>query len=257
MNGSTEVTAAILAGGLGTRLRAAVGNYPKVLAPVHDRPYVTYLLDHLADAAFREIVLLTGYRADDVARVLGQRYRGMRLVYSPEPTPLGTGGALRWALPRLTAPLVLLMNGDSYCEVDLADFRGFHLRQAADFSLVLAKVDDVSRYGHVQMENDGRVVRFGEKETSGAEGWINGGIYLLKRTLIEEIPDGRPVSLERGLFPAWIRGGARVYGYSCSGRFIDIGTPESLAEAEAFFQPRIGSVGRIANPSYSGSSRKS
>jgi NDP-sugar pyrophosphorylase family protein len=237
MNGSTEVTSAILAGGLGTRLRAAVGNCPKVLAPVHDRPYVTYLLDRLADAAFREVVLLTGYRADEVARVLGKRYRGMRLVYSPEPVPLGTGGALRWALPRLASPLVLLMNGDSYCEVDLADFHDFHLRKAADFSLVLAKVDDVSRYGQVRTEGDRRVVRFGEKEPSGTEGWINGGIYLLKRTLIAEILDGRPVSLERELLPEWARGGARVYGYHCGGRFIDIGTPESLAEAEAFFRP--------------------
>ncbi len=236
MNGSAEVTAAILAGGLGTRLRAALGHYPKVLAPVHQRPYLTYLLDSLVEAKFREVVLLTGYGADQVARTLDETYRGMRLVYSPEPSPLGTGGALRWALPRLTSPLVLLLNGDSYCEVDLAALREFHQRRAADLSLVLARVGDVSRYGQVQLGRGGRVLRFDEKEQGGA-GWINAGIYLLKRARAEEIPAGRPVSLERELLPAWASGGARVYGYRCGGRFIDIGTPESFAEAEAFFQP--------------------
>ncbi len=256
MNSSAEVTAAILAGGLGTRLRAALGHCPKVLAPVHQRPYLTYLLDSLVEAAFREVVLLTGYGADQVVRTLGETYRGMRLIYSPEPSPLGTGGALRWALPRLASPLVLLLNGDSYCEVDLTALRAFHLRKAADLSLVLAKVGDVSRYGQVRLGRGGQVVRFGEKEQGGA-GWINAGIYLVKRTRIEEIPTGRPVSLEREMLPAWAHGGVRVYGYRCGGRFIDIGTPESFAEAEAFFQPCARFVGRIGSPSYSASNRKS
>lgn len=237
MNGSTEVTAAILAGGLGTRLRAAIGDCPKVLAPIHHRPYLTYLLDRLADAAIREVVLLTGYRADEVSRALGVTYRGMRLVYSPEPTPLGTGGALRWALPKLVAPVVLLMNGDSYCDVDLTAFWDFHRRKAADLSLVLAEVVDATRYGQVRMTHGERVVRFDEKDPGGAGGWINAGIYLLERALIEDIPAGRPVSLERDLFPAWASRGPRVYGYRGGRRFIDIGTPESFAEAEAFFRP--------------------
>ena len=255
MNGLAEVTAAILAGGLGTRLRSAIGDRPKVLASIHNRPYLTYLLDHLASAAVREVVLLTGYQADQVSRALGATYRGMRLVYSPEPAPLGTGGALRWALPWLTAPVVLLMNGDSYCDVDFTAFWDFHHRKAADLSLVLAEVVDASRYGKARMARGGQVVRFGEKEHGGAGGWINAGIYLLKRALIEDIPAGRTVSLERDLFPAWASRGRRVYGYRCGGRFIDIGTPESLAEAEAFFRPYL--VERMGHPSYSGSSRKS
>ena len=244
MDGSAHLTVAILAGGLGTRLWPAVGDRPKVLAPVHHRPYLTYLLDRLAGASIRDVVLLTGYRAEQVARALGTTYRGMKLIYVPEPSPLGTGGAVRGALPRLASPLILLMNGDSFCEVDLAAFREFHRRKGADVSLVLAKVADASRFGRVQLRRGGQVLRFGEKEPGRTGGWINAGIYLLRRSLIERIPDGRPLSLERDLFPHWLAGGLRVYGYRSGGRFIDIGTPESFAEAETFFrptQPRAGS----------------
>ena len=121
-----DVTAAILAGGLGTRLRPAVADRPKVLAPVGGRPYLTYLLDQLAGAGVREVVLLTGYAADEVRDALGDRYGRMRLRYSVEPAPLGTAGALRLALPLLAAPAVLLLNGDSYCDADLGAFRRSH-----------------------------------------------------------------------------------------------------------------------------------
>src|SRR5437879_601155 len=111
-----DVTAAILAGGLGTRLRSVIADRPKVLAPVGGRPYLTYLLDQLAKAAVREVVLLTGYGAEQVRDALGATYAGMRLVHAAEPAPLGTAGALRHALPHLRSPAVLLMNGDSYCD---------------------------------------------------------------------------------------------------------------------------------------------
>jgi NDP-sugar pyrophosphorylase family protein len=233
-----EITAAILAGGLGTRLRPAVGDCPKVLARVHGRPYLAYLLDRLADAGLREVVLLTGYQADQVQRALGETYRGMQLIHSPEPEPLGTAGAVRWALPKLAAPLLLLLNGDSCCEVDLAAFRDFHDRTAAHVSLVLTEVADTSRYGQVRVTSAGRVVRFGEKEQAGGRGWINAGVYLIPRPLIEAVPGGRPASLERDLFPQWLGRGVRVHGFRCTGRFIDIGTPSSYAEAAAFFARR-------------------
>jgi NDP-sugar pyrophosphorylase family protein len=229
------VAVAILAGGLGTRLRPTIGAHPKVLAPVHNRPFLTYLLDGLVDASVGAVVLLTGYQADEVRLVLGDTYRGLRLEYSREPAPLGTGGAVRWALPRLTSELVLLLNGDSCCELDLAAFRRFHLRKAADISLALAEVPDTARFGQVLLARDRRVIRFGEKAQVSGAGWINAGIYLLKRALIEEIPTGRPTSLEHDMFPAWAKPGTRMFGHRSHGRFIDIGTPASFAAAEAFF----------------------
>ena len=230
-----DVTAAILAGGLGTRLRPVVGDRPKVLAPVAGRPCLTYLLDQLAGAGVRKVVLLTGHGAGQVRAALGERYEGMRLVYSAEPAPLGTGGAPRLALAHLTAPMVLLLNGDSYCDVDLAAFRRSH---RAGTSVVLTRVADASRFGRVRLGADDRVVGFEEKGAARGRAWVNAGVYLIDRALIEEVPPARPVSLEHDLLPGWVAG-RRVRGYRCSGRFLDIGTPPSYAEAADFF-PKVG-----------------
>jgi NDP-sugar pyrophosphorylase family protein len=232
-----DVTGAILAGGLGRRLRTVVADRPKVLAPVHGRPYLTYLLDQVAAAGVGEVVLLTGYLSDQVQSALGRTYAGMRLDYSAEPDPLGTAGALRLALARLPRPNVLVLNGDSYCDVALTDFWSFHCRQAANLSLVLTRVADSSRYGRVHLAPDERIVRFEEKLAAGGAGWINAGVYLMKRSLIEEIPVDRPVSLEREMFPLWA-GNKRCCGFTCAARFLDIGTPESYAEAEALLSAR-------------------
>ena len=230
----SDVSAAILAGGLGSRLRPVVADRPKVLAPVCGRPYLTFVLDQLADASIKEAVLLIGFQAEQVRRTLGETYAGMRLVYSEEPSPLGTAGALRWALPKLSGTTILLLNGDSYCDVNLAAFHSFHDTRAAEISLVLAKVPAASRFGKVWVDSHGRVKRFREKTDMTGSAWINAGIYLLRRQLIEEIPVGRFLSLERDLFPAWV-GCKQIYGFRCAGTFLDIGTPQAYALAESFF----------------------
>src|SRR5262245_10496179 len=136
----SSVTAAILAGGLGTRLRPVVGELPKVLAPVHGRPWLAFLLDQLASAGLHEVFLLTGRGTEQVRAALGESHGGVRLRYSTEPEPLGTAGALRYALHLLTSPQVLLLNGDSFTEVDLTAFLDFHRRRPGAASLVLAHV---------------------------------------------------------------------------------------------------------------------
>jgi len=236
-SGLDNVTAAILAGGMGTRLRPVVADRPKVLAPVHGRPYVTHLLDQLAAAGTREVVLLTGYCADQILETLGEQYTDMRLIHSPEATPLGTGGALRNALPKLTSAEVLMQNGDSWCDADLPDFFKFHRLNNADLSLVLVKADDSTRFGQVRVATDARVERFEEK-IEGGSGWINAGIYLIARSLIRGIPARISVSLERDLIPRWIAKGHNIYGYRHAGRFLDIGTPASYAAAEEFIPAR-------------------
>jgi NDP-sugar pyrophosphorylase family protein len=239
VGGTTHVSAAVLAGGLGTRLRPAVADRPKVLAEVGGRPFLAYLLDQLARASFPEVVLLTGYGADQVRSAFGDVYAGMRLTYSAEPAPLGTAGALRRALPRLSADTVLLLNGDSYCDVDLDAFRRAHRARAAGASLVLARAPDATRFGRARARADGRVVSFEEKGADRSPGWVNAGIYLLQRGPLEELAPGRPASLERDLLPAWVAGG-RVWGFRHGGPFLDIGTPESYAEARAFFRAGAG-----------------
>jgi NDP-sugar pyrophosphorylase family protein len=217
-----------------------VADRPKVLAPILGRPYLAYLLDQLAAASVREVVLLTGYLANQVSAAFGRHYAGMHLAYSSEPAPLGTAGALRLALPQVTAPTILVLNGDSYCDVRLPAFLRFHRQQRAHVSLVASQVEDTARFGTVALGPDGRVLGFAEKSQAHSRGWINAGIYLLERSLIQEIPADRPVSLERGLFPTWARRGV-FYGFRGPTQFLDIGTPESYREAEAFFSSRPAS----------------
>jgi NDP-sugar pyrophosphorylase family protein len=235
MSGSlANVTGAILAGGLGTRLRACVADRPKVLAPVRGRPYLTYLLDQLAGAGLREVVLLTGYMGDLVQTTLGASYAGMRLAYSREPAPLGTGGALRLALPCIPSSAVLLLNGDSFCDVDLLGLWDFHCLQRAEVTMTLNSVPDTARYGRVRIAQD-TVECFEEKQEAGGAGWINAGVYLINRDRIAEIPTGRLISLERDMLPTWAKRNC-MRGFRCTGRFLDIGTPESYTEAETFFR---------------------
>ncbi len=232
-DGLHNLTAAILGGGQGTRLRAAVADRQKIVASVAGRPFLMRLLDQLADAGLRRVVICTGYKAEQVAELTGHEYRGMSLRYSPEPSPLGTGGALRRALPLLESDPVLTMNGDSFCETDLAAFLQTHRERNANGSMVVREVADTSRSGRVGFDKSGAVGSFVEKGASAGPGWINAGIYLLGRALLESIPTDRPVSLEREMFPAWI--GRGLYAFPTAGKFLDIGTPESYAAAQDMF----------------------
>lgn len=228
-----SVTAAVLAGGLGTRLRSVVADRPKVLAEVGGRPFLAYLLDQLMAAGVRSVVLCTGHLGQQVQDRFGDSYGTLRLRYSRESLPLGTAGALRLALPLFGSANVLVLNGDSFCDSSLGDFWAWHCARGADATLLLAHVSDTSRYGRVHVDAGGRVRRFDEKDGSGGPGWINAGIYLLKHRLLETIPANGVVSLEREMFPAWIEQG--LYGCQGNGRFIDIGVPEAYADAEHFF----------------------
>ena len=231
-----HVSAAILAGGLGTRLRPAVGDRPKVLAEVHGRPFLSYLLDKLDATGIRTAVLCVGYGANQVKAAFGDRFKGLRLIYSREPEPLGTAGALRFALPHLAGDPVLALNGDSFCEIDLAAFNEWHCARGGAASLVLTRVDDAARYGNVVCDEGDRVLRFEEKPEATGPGRINAGIYLIHRSLIAAVPAGRAASLEQEMLPVWT--GEGVYGFPGGGRFIDIGTPDSYAKAAKFFEPR-------------------
>jgi D-glycero-alpha-D-manno-heptose 1-phosphate guanylyltransferase len=233
-----ENSAVILAGGLGSRLRTVLSDRPKVLAPVAGRHFLSYLLDQLADAGFQDVVLCTGYLGEQVREVFGSRFRRLELQYSEESEPRGTGGALRNALRLLHGDSVLVLNGDSYCQTDLAAFFKWHQEKHSDASLVLAHVPDVSRFGSVEFDGDHRIQRFVEKSKSGS-GWINAGIYAISKNLIADIPDQAQVSLEHDCFPAWTEIGMFAYPAATdnAGRFLDIGTPATLQAAQEFFAP--------------------
>lgn len=228
------ISAAILVGGLGTRLGRIAENTPKPLLPVHGRPFVFYLLDQLWRAGVRDVVLCSGYRGEMIEDAAGRYGRSMRIHCSQEDASRGTGGAMRLALPLLGGETFLVMNGDSYCSFDPARFLVWHHVRQARCSLLLTGVDDTGRYGRVSLDAEDRVVEFQEKGPCEGPGWINAGVYLLEKAVIQGIPPDRECSLEREVFPGLI--GCGLLGYRGGGRFLDIGTPESFARAPAFFE---------------------
>jgi D-glycero-alpha-D-manno-heptose 1-phosphate guanylyltransferase len=234
-----DITPVILAGGLGTRLRAVLKDLPKPLAPVNGRPFLAYLFDQLLQAGFRQAVICTGYRGEQIEAAFGNAYQGLTLTYSRENPPLGTAGAVRLALPLASGKNLLIMNGDSYCGTDLAQFaRCFH-EGAYPAALLLAEVEDRARYGCVTLDNIGRVIAFLEKDGKHQPGLINAGILLLPRKIFEDLPQGKPISLEKELIPELIPSG--LYGLVSRGTFIDIGIPESLMSAPVIFNNHAGS----------------
>jgi D-glycero-alpha-D-manno-heptose 1-phosphate guanylyltransferase len=225
---------AILAGGLGTRLRSVVEDRPKVLAPVAGRPFLAYLLDQLSWAGVRKTVLLGGFGADQLHEEFSTQYAGMKLEYSVESEPLGTAGAIRLALPFFEDETILILNGDSYCDVNLQKFWQIHQGECRRASMVLTQVENASRFGEVQLGPDDCIARFKEKNPRSGPGWINAGIYLLERNLIEEMNTCQSLSLERDILPNWVAKGS-LFGFRAGTRFIDIGVPESYSAAERFF----------------------
>ena len=216
----------ILAGGLGTRLRSVVADRPKVLAEVAGRPFITHLLDQLAQAGFQAATLLTGYKEEMVKEALGLAYKGMQLGYSVEETPLGTGGAIRAAARVIACEQLLVLNGDTFFDVEYLNLA----QQAPAGADLMAcrRVEDVGRYGAVQLDASGRVIAMAEKGAEGP-GLINGGIYVLHREAIAAWPEA-VFSIETDYFPERLAA-ERLYGTACGGSFIDIGVPDELKRA--------------------------
>jgi NDP-sugar pyrophosphorylase family protein len=229
----STTTAAILAGGFGTRLRPVISDRPKVLAEICGRPFLTYLFDQLLSFHINHVVLCTGYMGDRIRETIGNTYGSLMIEYSQESLPLGTAGALRYALNRFNSDQILILNGDSYYKTNIATFWNWHKSKEAFASLLLTKVADTQRYGRVETDSQGSILKFNEKGERSGPGLINAGIYLMDKQLIFSIPPEKCVSLERELFPMWI--GQKIYGYHSEGQFIDIGTPEDYANAASFF----------------------
>lgn len=234
MNKLSKITAAILAGGLGTRLRSVVSGRPKVLAEVNNRPFIACLLDQIGKAGVKKVVLCTGYLGEQVKATFGDFYNGLTLLYSQEQLTLGTGGALRLCFPLLKSEPVLVLNGDSFCKADLHYFLNLHVTKKSTASLLLVEVPDVGRYGSVQLSMDGKIVSFEEKGNKTGPGLINAGVYLLNHAFLESIPINTDVSLEHDMFPLWINRG--LYGFQTKGNFLDIGIPQDFATAGDFLK---------------------
>jgi mannose-1-phosphate guanylyltransferase len=223
--------ALVLAGGEGTRLRPLTLTTPKPVMPLAGRPFLSFMLDWLARHGVDEVLLSCGYMSDEVARVLGDLYRGMRLRYVIEEEALGTAGPLRLAADEgLLEGRLFVLNGDCLTDLDLTAMLRSHEETGAAATIALAAVDDTSSYGVVPTTETGAVEAFLEKQPGPAPtNRINAGSYVLEPQVIEMIPSGRAVSIEREIFPQLVGDG--LHGFAFDDYWIDIGTPERYLEA--------------------------
>ena len=224
--------AILLCGGAGLRLRGVTGNAPKGMAEVAGRPFLELLLRQLHRHGFERAILAVGYQKEAIQSHFGERMFGLHLVYSPESTPLGTGGALRNAADLVESDSVLIMNGDSYTDADLFKFVADHRESKAGASVVVVPADGRDDCGSVLVDENGKLAGFEEKRGPSHAPYVNAGIYMLSRQMLYEIPAGLEVSLERELLPRWLLQGSYIKGFVCLARCIDIGTPERYWSAQ-------------------------
>jgi NDP-sugar pyrophosphorylase family protein len=234
-----HVDVLVLAGGLGTRIRPILAETPKLLAPIAGRTYLDNLLDWLAHFGARRVVLALGFRAEAIDEHLARyRPRTMTVETVVEPQPLGTAGAIRGARLRLRTDPVLIVNGDSFVDVDLCRFRKHHRSVGAVATILCAAVADAGRYGRVQLDDRGAILNFIEKETAfRGVALVSAGMYFLSTALLDTITSGTATSLEKDVFERLPPGSLAAFA-EC-GNFIDIGTPESLAMADKVFALRM------------------
>ncbi|MEJ2009969.1 MAG: nucleotidyltransferase family protein [Acidobacteriota bacterium] len=235
--------AVVLAGGRGTRLMKAVPGLPKSLAPIGKQPFLSYLLGWLRAQGVTEIFLAVGHRRKAIVTHYSRHEpHGMRLRYSVETVPLGTGGALRNLRSLLGGEEFLVLNGDSMFDVDLQQMLSFHRRHRSGVTLALANPPETGRYGSVVVDARSRIKAFIEKQAeplgrAGRPRWISGGLYIMNQEVFRHIPRRQEVSLEKEVFPRLI--GHAFYGFPWKGYFIDIGIPEDYQRARTELPKRF------------------
>lgn len=222
----------ILAGGLGTRLKSVVSG-PKCMAEVSGHPFLHYLFSYISPFHPTRVILSLGYKHEEVEAWVNANAFPYPVIFKVEQEPLGTGGAIRYALTEATEEQVVILNGDTFFQVDLDNLLAFHRNHAAKASLALKPMSHFDRYGMVRFEpEDGRILSFEEKKYCPS-GVINGGVYVINREQLAPFPD--KFSLEKDFFEKEVRRGG-LYGFVSDTYFIDIGIPEDYRKAQIEFK---------------------
>lgn len=221
--------AIILAGGFGTRLRSVVSNVPKPMAPVAGRPFLAYVLDRLKGQGYSHVVLATGYLHEKVEEYFGKDYHGITIDYAHELSPLGTGGAIVNALQHCSEDFITVLNGDTMFDIDHEELCRRADQWQTPLTAVLRWVPDAGRYGSVEVDSNGLITAFREKDPATGSGMINGGIYRLQRSLLDGYAVGKQFSFEKEVLQAL---GKPFRAYAANGYFIDIGIPEDYQRAQ-------------------------
>jgi len=221
--------AIILAGGLGTRLASRLHQVPKSMAPIAGRPFLEILLDNLIAGGCGHIILSVGHLRDVIVQRFGNRYRGVRIDYAVEESPLGTGGAVRLALDQAHESSILVLNGDTYLEADLSALVEFHKLAGRPLTIAAVLVDNTARYGGVLIEEQ-YISGFVEKGRTGP-GWINGGLYIIDKNFSWHSDLPARFSFETDVLVPFLSE-IQPAAFCCKGYFLDIGIPEDLDRAQ-------------------------
>ena len=232
----SSLSGIVLVGGLGTRLRSEFLSGPKSMAPVANRPFLEYLLTKLRVDGIRDVVMCVGYRRTQVQDYFRRGTKwGVELHYSVEEELLGNAGAVKKAARMITGTAPFVFNGDSFLGLDVEAMWDFHHSRKALATVAVITSPRVNRYDRILTNEQGEVTGFRERDDDSMDDdngkcLINAGTYLLSRRFIDLIPDGRPVSIEKEMFPKLV--GSGLYGFFTDSCFIDIGVPEDLARAQ-------------------------
>jgi NDP-sugar pyrophosphorylase family protein len=249
------VQAIVLVGGEGTRLRPLTYGTPKPMVPIMNVPFLARTMERLYEAGIRDVILPAGYMPQAIVDYFGDGSRlGMKITYVIEETPLGTAGAIKNVEEHITGRFFVL-NGDVLTSLDLRSMLAFHDKKGGLGALHLIRVDDPSSFGCVVNDDNGRVSAFVEKPPKGQEptNEINAGTYLLEREILDYIPSGRNVSIERETFPQVIAAGKDLYAYTTTDYWIDLGRPENYLAAHR--DVLSGAMPLALEPGISGSGR--
>lgn len=233
--------ALILAGGFATRLRPLSCTRPKMLFPVANKPLIDWTLESLSRSGVKTVVMAVNYMAETIARYLGPTKYDLGIIYSREERPLDTAGPIKRAEDHLRDGPFLVLNGDVISDVDYQALLEYHRRKGGLATITLIEVPDPSRYGAVELDEEGGILRFVEKPEPGRapSNYINAGIYVFEPEVLEYIPLRRPVSTEREIFPRLAEERA-LYGYRASALWVDIGVPEDYLRANSLLLSRVG-----------------
>lgn len=228
--------AIILAGGFGTRLQSVVNDVPKPMAPINNEPFLNYVFDYLKHYQIEHVVLSTGYLSEKIVEYYKTEYKGIKVSYAKEETPLGTGGGIRLAMTKCSTKDILVLNGDSFFDVDINIHYQNHVSKQADCTLALRKVENAARYGTIVLGSENVIETFKEKDNIEQGGLINGGVYILNREIyVNKTNEFAPFSIEKDFYEKKIKE-LQIFGFEYDGYFIDIGIPEDYKKSQDDFK---------------------
>lgn len=220
----SKIDLLILCGGTGTRLQSLAMDRPKPMVDINGRPFLDILIDHLMKFSISRIIFCLGFRGDIIKRYYTDNSCPFDAVFSQESRPMGTAGAIKNAQNLVKSDPFIVVNGDSFCPIDLNELITFHNRKNAEYTIALTSAASGADYGTVLLNGSLKVRSFNEKSAISDGGLVNAGIYLLGKKVFNLIEANKRSSLEYDIFPAIV--GERFYGYATDKELTDIGTPE-------------------------------